>query len=340
MYTLNGDVTEITIARNNITLDGNGHTVYQPFASEGVILSFVRNVTVKNLIVKGGAYGIFLRHASNVTLSNNTVIETSVPFAQSQGTSGIYVLGGGNNVIVGNRIANNFRGIALRDNIEQNFIVENDITDNHYAGLTLLNASKNLIYHNNLVNNTYKHVYDEGTYRGRNLSLNTWDIRKEGNFWSDYNSTDENGDGIGDTPYKVNSNNEDRYPLMKPWDANTPIDTVSPRISVSSPESKLYNVSNVALTFSTNGPPSKICYSIDGQDNVTITENTTLTNLPNGNHEAKVYATDKTGNTGASETVYFSVEVPFPTTIALVAVTASAAIIIVGLIFYFKKRKG
>jgi nitrous oxidase accessory protein NosD len=43
----------------------------------------------------------------------------------------------------------------------------------------------------------------------------TWDDGKEGNHWTDYNGTDENGDGIGDTPYVVDVLNRDRYPLMQ-----------------------------------------------------------------------------------------------------------------------------
>jgi hypothetical protein len=35
-----------------------------------------------------------------------------------------------------------------------------------------------------------------------------------------YNGTDANHDGIGDTPYVINSNNVDRYPLMTPWGVN------------------------------------------------------------------------------------------------------------------------
>jgi len=57
---------------------------------------------------------------------------------------------------------------------------------------------------------------------------NFWDngYPSGGNYWSDYNGTDlfsgpyqnETGsDGIGDTPYGIDENNQDRYPLMKPY---------------------------------------------------------------------------------------------------------------------------
>jgi hypothetical protein len=70
-----------------------------------------------------------------------------------------------------------------------------------------------------------------------------------------------------------------------------------------------------------------------------VTGNTTLTELANGSHYLTVYADDPFGKTIVSETILFSVEVPFPT--ALVATVSAASVIIagVGLLVYFKKRR-
>jgi hypothetical protein len=79
-------------------------------------------------------------------------------------------------------------------------------------------------------------------------------------------------------------------------------------------------------------------YSLDGQDNVTIAGNTTLSGLPNGNHNVTVYATDKAGNV-ASETISFSVEAPFPVVPVAAASVATIAVVGAGLLVYFKKRR-
>ena len=38
----------------------------------------------------------------------------------------------------------------------------------------------------------------------------------QGNFWDDYGQLDNDGNGIGDSTYIINANNQDRYPLIIP----------------------------------------------------------------------------------------------------------------------------
>jgi len=65
------------VERNNTIIDGNGHMLSGNGVAQTVFLNNVRNVTVKNLIIKD-YYGIsvFLDRCSNVTVSGNTITET------------------------------------------------------------------------------------------------------------------------------------------------------------------------------------------------------------------------------------------------------------------------
>jgi N-acetylneuraminic acid mutarotase len=117
-----------------------------------------------------------------------------------------------------------------------------------------------------------------------------------------------------------------------------PVDGTAPEITVLSPDNKTYDTSSIPLNFTVNEAVSQITYSLDGEENITITGNTTLTGLANGDHNLTIHAKDEAGNVGTSETMYFSVDVPFPTGI-VVASIASMAVISASLLVYFKKRR-
>jgi hypothetical protein len=59
----------------------------------------------------------------------------------------------------------------------------------------------------------------------------SWDNGAMGNYWSDYSGVDQNNDGIGDTPYVIDENNKDSYPLMTAHES-LPSPTPTPTIIV------------------------------------------------------------------------------------------------------------
>ena len=122
---------------------------------------------------------------------------------------------------------------------------------------------------------------------------------------------------------------------------NFTVDTTPPNISVLSPQNKTYEVANATLNFTLSEAASQVSYVLDGEEKLVGEDNTTLVGLSNGEHNVTVCATDLVGNTGASETIYFTVKVPepFPTVpvlaASIIAIVAAGA----GFLVYFKKRK-
>jgi hypothetical protein len=133
------------------------------------------------------------------------------------------------------------------------------------------------------------------------------------------------------------------------------VDTVPLNVKVHSIQNTTYTTQDLPLTFTVDKSVSWIAYSLDGQANVTISQNTTLTELPKGAHTLTVYAQDTIGLIEASNSINFVVAdtlpefpdedepttptaEPFPTTL-VIAPIASVAVVGVGLLVYFKKRK-
>jgi len=117
-------------------------------------------------------------------------------------------------------------------------------------------------------------------------------------------------------------------------------DGVAPEVAVLSPENKTYSDTDIPLNFAVNEPVSWLRYKLDAENVTEVSGNTTLTGLALGAHNLTVYATDASGNTGTSETIYFTIAEPepFPTALVIAAVATATAIVSVGLLIYFKKR--
>jgi hypothetical protein len=110
-------------------------------------------------------------------------------------------------------------------------------------------------------------------------------------------------------------------------------DTLPPVITVSSPQSKTYETTDVPLVVIVNKPLSWIAYSLDGQPEVTITGNTTLSGLTIGTHNLTVSAQDTGGLVGSSGTIQFTIAARFPTELVAIGITLAAVVIVVFLAY-------
>ena len=150
-------------------------------ARSGIHLQNSYNNSVTGNIVTDNGYGIQLKDSNSCTINSNIIANNSWP--------GIALYWSYENVIAGNDIKENFWGIRLSDSSDNKFI-HNNIVGNEALQTDLSGETAN--------------IWDDGYPSG-------------GNYWSDYKGTDGNRDCIGDTPYTIDENNQDSYPLMSPY---------------------------------------------------------------------------------------------------------------------------
>jgi parallel beta-helix repeat protein len=232
VYTFTANIYEpIVIERNNIIVDGKGYMLQGAPPSYGFTLTSRSNVTIKNTYITGFRYGIFGKFSTDCTMDRNAF--------RNNDRGGVWLESSTRNNIANNAMANNYVGVLLTWSNNTNTITNNSIRNNPFGimfivssgntikdntiansnlgGVYLDRANNTLIYHNNLINNTPQAVTSD--------SINTWDngYPSGGNYWSDYSGVDlkrgpnqdqSGSDGIGDTPYIIDTNNRDRYPLM------------------------------------------------------------------------------------------------------------------------------
>lgn len=133
------------------------------------------------------------------------------------------------------------------------------------------------------------------------ISTNIWDYDFEGNFWSNYMGVDGNKDGVGDTPYVIDSKNVDLYPLIE---ALPKLDMKSPDIFVISFVTEQQDGSSYAkVLWEGSDDVSGISHYEIRLDyglwvNVGLNTSYTFTGLSDGAHTIEIKATDKAGNVG------------------------------------------
>jgi len=230
-YGINAILSLGNIIRNNKITNNS-------FLGVALGWSSYNNITA-NDIINNGNYGIELYASSDHSSINGNNI-TSNEVGVLQGSSQ-------NNTMFRNNIRNNVRGIWLVNHLENSSILENNIVNNSY-GVYLDSSSNNEISHNNFINNRMQFY--------TNNSVNVWDsgYPSGGNYWSDYSGTDIysgpnqdmlGSDGIVDTPFLMDANNKDNYPLMSMWgniiDAEPPVAEAGPDLTINAGTTVTFN---------------------------------------------------------------------------------------------------
>jgi len=227
IYTVTGNITSssegIVIEKSNVIVEGAECTLEGSGIYRGFNLTGTYNVSIKNIRVANFGSGIYLESSSNNSISGSDITNNSWGICLYNSSDniisgnniennggGIELYTSSNNIISGNNIATNTNvGINLVPS-SNNSINCNNITDNG-AGIILHDSSgNNTIFHNNFINNTNQTLFYSSN------ATNFWDYGSQGNYWSDYSTKYPNATINGDTwntPYVINENNTDSYPL-------------------------------------------------------------------------------------------------------------------------------
>jgi parallel beta-helix repeat protein len=234
IYTFTSDISgSLIVQKDDIIINGASHFLQGTGSEVGIDLSGRTNVTVSSVNLKTFDYAIYLSSSHHITISRNNITDSSDGIWISDSSSnnirgnnittnqyeGIYLLDSSNNSVSGNDITTNIGDGVYLLSSSNNTISGNNINSNGFDGIASYYSSGNRIFHNSFISN-FEQAYSES-------STDSWDngYPSSGNYWNDYTGVDHfsgpyqnitGSDTIGDTPYIIDANNQDRYPFMNP----------------------------------------------------------------------------------------------------------------------------
>lgn len=165
---------------------------------QGLLIAFTNDSTVRNVNASLNEIGFSIRFSTNITVSANSISNNQV---------GIRLWNTNQNLIRQNSLDSNYDGIEF-DYSDDNTLEENTVLNTTGYTVLVILSNDNLVFHNNFILNLQQ-LYGVYCYN----SSDFWDNGFEGNYWNQTN-VDLNHDGIADSPYIIDANNIDHYPLM------------------------------------------------------------------------------------------------------------------------------
>jgi len=272
-----------------------------------------KNIVSGNNIYNNTRAGVYFRFFSIASPSNNLIINNNIT---NNGVDGIYLIAGVYNDIINNTISFNGRhGIFYNSKPPRQFtgsrIIGNRILNNTNIGIFFNDSCFNYVYNCtfignsiNAMDNGMKFIWNGTSYY--NMWMN--ETLQLGNFWDDYDGYDNNGDGIGDTPYfpQGSSPTNDSYPVCHRSDNDAPVITI-----ISPTTGELFG--SIALDFNISISEYMLnttWYTLDeGATNITFIGTTgtisqSLWNaIGNGTVTLIFYANDSFGNIGSAQVI-------------------------------------
>ncbi len=255
-----GKSTDITIDGNifidnhrAVTDDGHFHD-----AAVNIFENAIKNcevglyVSANNTVISGNiitdnSAAIAVNKALNITLSGNLIASNSLGIVLSE-VSGVSIF---ENDISG--IGHDSRGIEFGANCNYTLVHNNNISGNSLGinvqnvlfvagspGVEVPQGLGNIVYQNNLFDNAQNaNVEHRYPYNVTNVvngtTIVSWDNYSVGNYWGDYqskypNASEIDASGIGNTPYGIDENNTDHYPLIQRVNITIEVPTSTPSI--------------------------------------------------------------------------------------------------------------
>ncbi|HSF81988.1 MAG TPA: nitrous oxide reductase family maturation protein NosD [Anaerolineales bacterium] len=215
---------------NQVNIEGN-----QIASGRDVVLYYSEQLTIRGNSIQDGRYGLHFMYCDDALIEGNRLVGNSVgaflmysrrlhmlgnTVADNRGPSG-YGIGMkdldaavvNENLFLNNRVGayldNSPAEVSGQGWFEGNVFAYNDI------GIEFMPSVRN----NFLTGNSFLDNQEQVAVAGGGLlKQNTWTVAGRGNYWSNYAGYDQDGDGLGDQPFKSErlfENLMDRYDSLR-----------------------------------------------------------------------------------------------------------------------------